>query len=241
MVKIKKSIEIILLILLCGISVFIFTKNIALVKPLWPIKSVSVNIEHGPSFEVYLPKGLDYNRKHPWVLGLSPGGNGKDLIPVWKNACDKFQWILVASNDSRNGVFFSEEWPLLAKTLEIMKAKYPVDPARLYATGLSGGGMVAHFISYNYPESIRGIIVNTCMIHEEFYDPKITDPDSYPKNKIAVFLASPTDFRYNEMQRDKKFLESRGWKTKWIEFEGGHTWAPPEKYVEAVTWLSEQE
>ncbi len=52
-----------------------------------------------------------------------------------------------------------------------------------------------------------------------------------------VFLASPTDFRYNEMKRDRGFLESHGWKTKWIEFTGGHTLAPYEIYEQAAQWL----
>ena len=39
-------------------------------------------------------------------------------------------------------------------------------------------------------------------------------------------LASKGDFRYAEMQTDKTFLESKGWLTHWVEFKGGHTYAP---------------
>lgn len=42
------------------------------------------------------------------------------------------------------------------------------------------------------------------------------------------------------MSRDRKFLESRGWKTRWIEFTGGHSFAPEEVYQEAADWLASQ-
>lgn len=87
------------------------------------------------------------------------------------------------------------------------------------------------------------------------------------ENKTVVFLASPTDFRYKNMQWDRQFLESKGWKTKsaycailaqyvlqsqhskidkilptlqWIEFEGGHNFAPESAYEEAAEWIEEK-
>ena len=52
-------------------------------------------------------------------------------------------------------------------------------------------------------------------------------------------LASPSDFRYQEMKRDRTFLEILGWKTKWIEFQGGHRIAPAASYDQAARWLIE--
>ena len=39
-------------------------------------------------------------------------------------------------------------------------------------------------------------------------------------------LSSKTDFRYEEMARDREFLEGFAWDVKWIEFDGGHKIAP---------------
>ena len=71
------------------------------------------------------------------------------------------------------------------------------------------------------------------MISEYYLNKKF----NYPRGKIAVFLASPSDFRYSEMKRDLAFLKSLGWKTEWIEFKGGHKAAPPSAYKEAAKRL----
>ncbi|MBF0385751.1 MAG: hypothetical protein HQL27_07745 [Candidatus Omnitrophica bacterium] len=186
-----------------------------------------------PSFIVYIPESINKNAKNPWILGLSPAGNGRDLIPAWKSACDKFGWILVASNDFRNGIAMSKLEPFLLKTIKIAVKSYPVDPNNLYLSGFSGGGMGSHMMIDAYPNLIKGIIVNTCSMQGW------ANVNTYPRNKIAVFIASPTDFRYEKMKKDKKLLDDCGWKTKWIEFTGGHRWAPPEKYIQAVEWIKE--
>jgi hypothetical protein len=63
---------------------------------------------------------------------------------------------------------------------------------------------------------------------------------AYPKARLAVFLASPTDFRYQEMRHDRQMLERFEWKTEWIEFEGGHKPAPPAAYEQAARWIDER-
>ena len=65
--------------------------------------------------------------------------------------------------------------------------------------------------------------------------------DDYPMLKTAVFLASPTDFRYNEMKRDRSFVEHHHWKTYWIDFDDGHSLVPASVYEQAADWLDENQ
>ncbi|MEO8876586.1 MAG: hypothetical protein ABI461_13430, partial [Polyangiaceae bacterium] len=62
----------------------------------------------------------------------------------------------------------------------------------------------------------------------------------YPRNKLAVMLASPKDFRYREMHEDRNLLEGLGWKIEWLEFAEGHAYAPPAVYAQAAAWLDAQ-
>ena len=125
----------------------------------------------------------------------------------------------------------------LANALPMLCNDYPADKSKIIATGLSGGGMASHGLCMYYPRLIYAVAINTGMIHEDFIEGK---EYPYPHNKIAVFLASSTDFRYDEMQRDQRFLKQLGWMTKWIEFEGGHVFAPEWAYHEAAEWLTKQ-
>ncbi len=119
----------------------------------------------------------------------------------------------------------------LEAELNDVEKKYNVDTNRIIFAGFSGGGMGAHAFSKFYPGRVYGVVVNTGMMEDTFMT------EDYPREKHAVFLASPTDFRYNQMKRDQAFLESHGWNVKWIEFAGGHAAAPDSSYEQAAEWL----
>lgn len=186
---------------------------------------------------LYLPSGLDQNKKYPLVLALSPSADAESMLEAWKDVSEQYKWIILASRQHKNGMEFKQIGSILVNTLRIVILRYPVDSKKIIATGFSGGGMASHYLAMVYPNLVSAVIINTAMISEDYSAGKNY---SYPKSKIAVFLASPTDFRYQQMKNDRNFLEDINWETKWIEFSGGHTIAPVAIYQEAAGWLNEQ-
>ena len=170
------------------------------------------------------------------VVGLSPGGDAQSVINAWKGTAEEYGWVIFASKIYKNGGDMDAMLSGIANKLNEVFINFPIDKSRVIATGLSGGGMGAHAFSFLYPRLITAVVVNTGIMHEYYIGQKYR----YPREKIAVFLASPADFRYGEMKRDRDFLEGLGWQTKWIEFQGGHTMAPDSTYREAAAWLTEQ-
>ena len=84
---------------------------------------------------------------------------------------------------------------------------------------------------------LAGLITNTGMMR--YGNPDAPPfPWDYPRNKVAVLIASPTDFRYQQMLQNRAYLERAEWRVKWIEFEGGHILAPGACYDAALEWLS---
>jgi len=154
------------------------------------------------------------------------------MIRAWSAVGERHRWIIAASKRFRNGVAWDTLLPWLEAELADIEARDPVDESRVVLTGLSGGAMGAHMFAGSRPDRLCAVVANTGMMQESL------KRDDYPRGKLAVFLASPTDFRYEEMRRDRRFLESHGWTTTWIEFRGGHTLAPPEAYEAAATWLA---
>ncbi len=187
-------------------------------------------------FLIYVPSGIDPKKKYPLVIALSPIGDAQTMINTWVGVAEKFKWIIVASKEFKNNVDMNPIFARIVENLRVMVNDFPIDKSRIIATGLSGGGMGSHAFAFSYPNLISAVVINTGKIDDYFLSQK----NQYPKRKAVVFLASPTDFRYEEMKRDRIFLQSLGWKTKWIEFKGGHTLAPESSYNEAAQWFRDQ-
>jgi predicted esterase len=199
-------------------------------RPLWYLTG---KISDQGTYLVYLPDGLESGKKYTTVFLLSPSADAMGMISTWSQIAEKHRWILAASKEFHNGVEFGLTLQQLGIELRDFEQKYAVDPRRLIFSGISGGGMGSHAMSKFYPREVSAVVINTGMMEESFMT------SDYPQGKLAVFLASPTDFRYHEMQRDHSFLLSHRWKVKWIEFPGGHIMAPLEIYEQAATWLEE--
>jgi poly(3-hydroxybutyrate) depolymerase len=186
-------------------------------------------------YVLYLPSELDLQSRHPLLVALSPSADAWSMIRAWQPVVEKHKWLLYASKTSRNGVPYAGIVPPLIAAIKSVSTDYPVDKSRIIATGLSGGGMASHRLAYAHPELFAAVIINTGMMAED--QPTWPHP---PRGKIAVFVASPTDFRYEQMKKNRLFLESLGWKTHWIEFPGGHRLAPSPVLEEAAGWLSQE-
>lgn len=204
---------------------------------LWPVLPAGADmpkkIDSG-TYILYLPSGLDISKKYPLVVMLSPSADAESVLRPWIKAAQEYKWIILASRQHRNGMEFKQIGNIISNTIRTVTASYPVDRKKVIAAGFSGGGMSSHYLAMAYPQMISAVIINTGMISENYSG---GENYSYPGNKLAVFLASPSDFRYQEMKRDSRFLKGLGWDTKWIEFEGGHSIAPQETYLEAAKWL----
>ena len=180
--------------------------------------------EESPAFTVYVPPRLDRTTAHPLIVVLSPDGDPHTLMSRWTGPADERQWIIAGSKTAKNGVDMSLQLRQLRQQIAEIVRRYPIDTGKIVMTGLSGGGMLSHFVSRGAPDLVQGVVINTGMMDES------TATANYPGNKFAVFIASPTDFRFDEMHTDAAFLRSHGWAIDWVEFTGGHTIAPQPVY-----------
>jgi hypothetical protein len=187
------------------------------------------------SYIVYIPDKLDMKKRHPWILALSPDGNGAAAVSAMRQGCDDNGWILIASNNSKNGVSCTISDPLLLDTINTSIRTLAVDPANLYTGGLSGGAMVSHYLITRHPQLFKGAVINCGMISRDWGKEL-----GYPSGKNIVFMTNPQDFRYKEIAADFQYVTSHGCNARWLEFPGGHRWAPPQSYSAAFKWLNQQ-
>jgi len=198
-----------------------------------PPAAVHGQLQDGGTYLVYVPDSLPAGKKVPLVFALSPGADAGSMIRVWAHVAETHGWLVAASKEFRNGVAWKILTPQVMAELDAVERTYAVDRSKVVLTGLSGGAMGSLGITYFYPTRIAALVLNTGKFEESFM------VVNYPRGKRAVFLASPGDFRYQEMKRDRAFLDAHGWTTTWIEFAGGHTFAPPVAYDAAAAWVEQ--
>ncbi|MEI8011578.1 MAG: hypothetical protein WCI27_03720, partial [Candidatus Omnitrophota bacterium] len=173
------------------------------------VHSASSEIIDTPDYIVYIPDHLDYQSRHPLIIALSPSSNADAMINTWKENANKFQWIILASKKFHNGIPWPVEKSIFSKIKSDVKSGHLsrlVDQKMILATGLSGGAWASYDYADAFPEFISGLVLNTGMMCEIYIKEFKENRSTFPKNKFAVFLASPTDFRYTEMQQDRDFL-----------------------------------
>jgi len=107
-----------------------------------PIGKVSGPIESAPGshYFIYIPKSLKQDRPAPLLHFNGAGGGNAAQMKRFIPGCERFAWILVASQESKNGLTFDENHNHAANNIADMCKGPLVDPKRIYFTGQSGGG-----------------------------------------------------------------------------------------------------
>ncbi|HYE75428.1 MAG TPA: hypothetical protein VEF04_18935, partial [Blastocatellia bacterium] len=94
------------------------------------------------SYALYLPANYTEARKWPILYGFDPGGRGNQVVELFKEAAEKYGWIVVGSNNSRNGPGVPLS-TILQAFWNDTQTRFAIDERRVYATGMSGGARVA--------------------------------------------------------------------------------------------------
>jgi hypothetical protein len=88
----------------------------------------------------------------PWQDARIPAG--------WTAALDRFGIIFVSAARSGNAEIVGRREPLALLAAENLMRQYPIDPARVYVGGFSGGSRIALRLALAYPDVFHGAILN---------------------------------------------------------------------------------
>src|SRR5215472_8959614 len=112
------------------------------------------------SYAVYLPSHYSPDRLWPIIYAFDPFARGKTAVDVYKDAAEKYGYIVVGSNNSRNGPGAPQLAAGQALWLDTHR-RFAIDKNRVYTTGLSGGARVAtSFALYCSNCAVVGVIAH---------------------------------------------------------------------------------
>lgn len=191
------------------------------------IDAVACASDSTETYALYLPSAYTSAKPWPIIYTFDPSAHGRTSVNLYKDAAEKYGFILTASNNSRN---FQSDILRAARALwDDTHARLSLDSRRIYTMGLSGGARVATTLAIECANcAIAGVIS-----HGAGYPFPPSD-----KERFAYFaFVGDHDFNWPEI------MELRRKKQEWSApyrlrvFAGDHEWAPPAIFAQALEWL----
>jgi len=191
------------------------------------VEHVSCPSDPTQTYTLYLPSSYQPSRSWPLLLVFDPGGRAARAAEVFRDAAERFGWIIAASENSRNGPWeptlraVNAMWPALL-------GGYSVDERRVYAAGHSGGATVAWMLARQTGQ-IAGVIVSG--------QPNPESNDSKGKPFAWFGMAGHADFNFMEVKKIDQDLARTSNPHRVEFFDGGHQWPPPDLVARAFAWM----
>ena len=159
---------------------------------------------------------------------FDPGGRGANPVNLIKDAAERYGYILVASNNSRNGALKPEAEAAQAVWTDTHQ-RIAIDDKQVAFAGHSGGARLAAWVAQSC-KCGHGLLLNGAGY-----------PLAFPPTKetaIPIFaVVGMLDFNYAEMVELDTKLDSLRYPHFLRRWDGPHAWAPAEVWDEALAWL----
>jgi dienelactone hydrolase len=189
-------------------------------------------VDHpGQSYALYLPSQYSPDRRWPIIYAFDPAARGSVPVELYKDAAEKYGYIVVGSNNAKNGPS-APEMEAAQAIWQDTHRRFAINKDRVYVTGLSGGARFAtSFALYCYTCGIAGVIA-----HGAGYPGSET---VHPANDHFLYYAvvGDEDFNLPELLALRKKKEEQHAAFKLNIYSGPHQWAPKDVVQDAIQWL----
>jgi len=180
------------------------------------------------SYALYLPSNYTPDRKWPVLYAFDPGARGRVPVERFKEAAERYGWIVLGSNNSRNGPM-----GLVVQSWNAMQTdthqRFAIDDERVYVTGFSGGARAAISIAVGC-KCVAGVMANGAGFP--------LDLAPSPEMRFVFFGATGVDdFNYPELKSLEEPLTKAGIIHRVQTFDGRHEWPPVSVATAAVEWM----
>jgi len=185
--------------------------------------------EPAQSYALYLPSSYTPEKKWPILYALDPGARGKVPLEHFQSAAEKYNYIMIGSNNCRNGPW-DPIFTAITAVWNDTNARFSIDDKRVYVTGFSGGSRGASLFPSVIMFPVSGIIGCGAGLA----------PGLKPENISRTFyygMIGNHDFNYIEMTTLDKQLDSSDVQHRFLVFAGGHDWPPQKSCKRALSWM----
>ena len=179
------------------------------------------------SYTYYLPTNYNDSVKYPVFFIFDPHASGELPVNLYKSYAEKFGYILVASNDSKNGTNYQRINNIINSLLDDALKRFSIDQNRIYTMGFSGGARVASLMAFNK------YLINGCVLCGGGL---MQNLQANHNVNILSFVGN-TDFNLNEMLELNKSIPDSFYHHL-IIFDGKHQWPDSITIEDAFYWTT---
>ncbi len=172
------------------------------------------------NYALYFPKNFDSKTPLSVIFFLDPHAQGDIPLKKYSALADKYNYLLVGSNVSRNGMSVEAFNNHFKSLISDVTERYPINAKHMFTAGFSGGAKMAMICAETYPEIIGvaacgGVVANTFTQQPHYY--------------FAGIIGNQ-DFNYLEVRQYFNLFDSYGFDYTASVFDGGHQWADADAF-----------
>lgn len=196
--------------------------------------------------DISLPEGYDASKKYPLFIALHGGGdNLADFKPNWTSPKMKKEYIVAYLQSTQVASMTGFHWQNdemtkkdIAKALDIIKEKHPIDEKEILMGGFSSGGYGSMTVAFSNTIPVKGVIL-LCPPVPDVTNDQLSE--SCTRGLRVMMLTTELDNRI-EQQKELVIRMQRSNIAAKIEIfpNIGH-WYPndlPEKIDEAIAFIN---
>lgn len=199
------------------------------------VDKVNCKADAGQSYALYLPTTYSAEKRWPVLYCFDPLARGRVPVEQFREAAEKYGYIIAGSNNSQNG---PNQNPILAFTAmwKDTHARFAIDDNRVYTTGFSGGARVATRVAILCKGCVAGVIA--CGAG---FPPDIRPGQPAAEARFVYYAAvGIDDYNFPELKQLDDTLDALSIPHLVKTFNGSHQWPPAAACTEAIEWMEIQ-
>jgi len=185
------------------------------------LSHVELRLDNSQSYALYLPQGYTDSSKLPVILFFDPHGEGSKPDSVYSKLADKYHFILMGSNNSKNLLDFGQTTVFANNMLNEAISRYHVDQTKITMAGFSGGAKVA--MNTGAANPLVGTIIYAG-----------AESEITPNHPLTLLgFAGKMDMNYTDLVQYDWDLKKTTIPHYLIECKGKHEWPTADVYEDA--------
>jgi dienelactone hydrolase len=195
------------------------------------IEQVVCKSDASQNYSMYLPATYSIEKKYPVIFAFDAHGDGKLPVSLYKDLAEQYGFIIIGSNNSKNGTSWAESQTIADKLFSDAEDRLSLNTQRIYVLGFSGGARIAN-----------GLVISNGLINAAICcgasNPAGTNNQTRTSSYAFMGIGGNEDFNYTEMCKyDLVDLAGKNVKHVLLTFNGKHAWPPKDVMAEGFLWL----